>query len=60
MEKKYWKLGFPPYQGILPGLIFENRKEAQERAKLENQMGEYKGRGVKVYPCNERGIIFIK
>ena len=32
---------------ILKSLEFNNRKEASERASLENRMGEYKGRGVK-------------
>lgn len=46
-------LGIPPYRRILDGLEFDTRKEANERARLENKAGQFKGRGVKSYKAIE-------
>jgi len=53
MERRQYVLGIPPYHRILPGLVFDSRREAQERARAENRVGEYRGRGVKVYAESE-------
>ena len=42
-----WVLMYAPFTHILPNLEFQNKKEAIERAKEENRIGIYKGRGVK-------------
>jgi hypothetical protein len=53
----YYRLGIAPFTPILPGLIFTVRKVATQRAREENRMGEYRGRGVKVYRCDADGKI---
>lgn len=50
-NKAYYRLAIAPLNPILSGLIFDDRKEAAERAKEENRCGDYKGRGVKVIRC---------
>lgn len=52
-EKAIYVLGIPPFSRILHGLEFENKKEAQRRAREENRIGEYRGRGVKVYKLSD-------
>jgi hypothetical protein len=42
-----WVLMIPPLQRILSDLEFDDRREAVERAREENRVGIYKGRGVK-------------
>ncbi len=54
---RYWRLGIPPCTPILPGLIYNDKQEAVARAREENRCGPYKGRGVKVYPCDQNGNI---
>jgi hypothetical protein len=58
MAKKYYRCGYAPY--VVFGPLYENRKECAERAKTENKIGDYKGRGVKVVQTNEDGRIVIK
>ena len=57
--KKFYRLGIAPYTPILSGLIFDNKRDANRRSKDENRCGEYRGRGVRVYPCNEDGQILV-
>lgn len=58
--KRYYRLGIQPLMPILSGLIFDNRKDATQRAREENRIGEYRGRGVTVFPCNAAGRIVFK
>lgn len=54
---KFYRLGVAPLTPILSGLIFDSKREANRRARDENRIGEYRGRGVRVYPCDENGRI---
>lgn len=56
-KQAFYRLGMAPYVPILSGLIFDNRRDAARRAKDENRCGEYRGRGVRVYRCDENGQI---
>ena len=42
-------LGYAPYQRILSDLEFTDKAMARRYARQHNQIGEYRGRGVKVY-----------
>lgn len=53
--KRYYRLGYAPFNMILSSLVFEDRKEATAQARLENRYGDYRGRGVKVYLCDQDG-----
>ncbi len=57
---KFYRLGMAPYVPVLSGLIFDNRSAAARRASQENKFGEFRGRGVKVYPCDASGNFIIK
>ena len=54
-NQAYWRLAIAPYQPILRGLVFDSKEEASARAKEENRIGDWKGRGVKVIQCDELG-----
>ena len=54
---KWYRLGIPPWQPILSGVMYEEKSQAKTRAREENKIGEFKGRGVKVYQCDESGIL---
>ena len=58
-RKTFYRLGMAPYVPVLSGLIFDNYREAARRAKDENHCGEYRGRGIRVYKCDENGSIVI-
>ncbi len=53
MNKTIYVLGIPPYQRILHSLEFDNKADASRRARDENKIGEYRGRGVKVYKLKD-------
>lgn len=48
-----WILTIPPYTHILKDLFFNTKKEATDRAKIENASGAYKGRGVRATQYEE-------
>ena len=58
-RKTFWRLSTPPYMPILNGLIFEDKRQAVERARQENRCGEFRGRGVKASRCDENGRLIM-
>ncbi len=52
-RKIIYVLGIAPYQHILHDLEFDNKADANRRARDENQVGEYRGRGVRAYKLSE-------
>lgn len=57
MKNRYYRLGIAPLTPILSGLVFSDKKEAAASAREHNRIGEYRGRGVKVYPCDMDGNV---
>ena len=46
-DRPLWGLAIAPLQRIIRSLTFDNRHDAVRRARDENRVGEYRGRGVK-------------
>ena len=52
-----YRCGYAPFNVFGP--VYDDKKECSLRAREENKVGEYKGRGVKAYLVDKEGEIII-